>query len=615
MALIGGKAMAQGDNCHVKLSGNDKSLYDKAVEHYNNKRFGQCIALMKQVSAKHREAADPYFYLGAASVRNNERPGVIRGYFNRLFKVCPDYDNALAYYYMGVVDYSYKEYASAVENLNRYFEMTQATPRPDWEAVYEEASSYLYWSEFLNDAIQNQAPFNPVVLRGPSSKQDEYLPYVSWDGTELYFLRRVSESNKATYYAKELDHKVLRLHVSRWKDTAYTYGEQLPSPFNEYGEEGGVTMTADNNLLYYSVLMPEVGYNNCDIFYSERKNGVWQPLQNAGRNVNGKQSWESQPTITADGQYLYFASDRAGGYGGTDIWYCRRLANGDWSRAENLGPRVNTAGNEKCPFIHADGHTLYFASNGWQGFGGYDMYFIDLNDNYLQYPTNMGLPINTEEDDICLGITADGKRGYFANKSTEYAGIGGTDIFTFELYPAAQPEEMAVVKGQLRGKDGQTLKGRITVLRDNPEADRYIVDNAKGHFALVLSAKHQNTVVVAVEGCLPLTYCGPASRIARDLGASSFTPLAAQLWGRYPLPLPKESLKEGQLGEEAQTILAAYADYLLEHPKTHLRIEAPTMEEARAVYEYFVSHQLRAERFEYKPVASLGTAQIVITQL
>ncbi len=606
-------AQAQGDNCHPKFSGSDKSDFEKGVEAYNNKRYQQCITLMRKVSNKNRTAADPYFYLGVSAVKVGERPATIRKYFNKLFKYCPDYPNALAYYYMGVVHYSYKEYDEAVQQLNAYFDMTNQQPNPAYDAVYEEASTYLYWSEFLSEAQQNQAPFNPTVLRGVSSKSDEYLPYISLDGKELYFLRSVSASPQKTFYAKELDDKVLRLFCSRWKDTAYTYGEMLPSPFNELGDEGSVTMTADNNLLYYSILRHEAGYENCDIYRCERCNGVWQKVENAGRNINGERTWESQPSITPDGQYLYFASNRSGGYGGTDIWVCRRLPNGDWSRAENLGPAINTPGNEKCPFIHADGKTLYFASNGWQGFGGYDMYFINLTDTYLQRPTNLGLPINSENDDICFGVSADGKRAYFANKSTEWKGIGGTDIFTFELYPAAQPEEMTIVNFRIP----KLPTGTVNVLRDKPEADVYLLNDNNDKQAIALSTKGNNTVIINSGNYMPRVVCGNASQVRRDLNAADFTLHEAKLWGRYPLTLPKNNSSKSilPLGENANAILDAYVEFLLAHPKMRICIEATKMDEAKAIHDYLLSRQLRAERLEYKPNQALSAPQIIITQM
>lgn len=605
------------DDCHPHFTGSDKSDFEKGVEAYNNRRYQQCITLMRKVSNKNRTAADPYFYLGAASVKAGERPATIRSYFTKLFKYCPDYPNALAYYYLGVVHYSYKEYGDAVTQLNRYFEITNQQPNPAYDAVYEEASTYLYWSEFLSEAQQNQAPFFPTVVRGASSNSDEYLPYFSPDGKELYFLRSVPAHHKRSFYDQTMDEKVLRLFCSRWKDTAYTYGKMLPAPFNSGDDEGGITLTADGKTLYYSRVHTERGYSNCDIFCCRRKNGIWQNPQDVGHNINGDRTWESQPSVTADGQYLFFSSNRPGGLGGTDIWRCRRLPNGDWSRAENLGPAVNTPGDEKCPFIHADGKTLYFASNGWQGFGGYDMYFIDITDTYLQRPTNLGLPINSEDDDICFGVTTDGKRGYFAGKSLDWTGIGGTDIFTFELYPAAQPEEMAIVTSRpLKGIEGRPAQGSVNVLRQKAEADIYPVEG-DGEITLALSVRGSNTVVVNVEGCLPMVFCGNAAQVRRDLNAASFQLLPAQLQGVYPLPLPTHGANRDilPLDNAATAVLDAYADYLLAHPKMHIRIEAPRMDQAKALYDYLLSRQLRAERFEYKPNSALSSPRIVITQM
>lgn len=613
MSLLPLLAAAQGDNCHPHFSGSDRSDFDKGLEAYNNKRYQQCLSLMRKVSQHNRTAADPYFYMGVSAVKTGERPAAVRNHFNKLFKYCPDYPNALAYYYMGVVEYSYKNYDEAVRQLNRYFDITNQQPNPDYDAVYEEASTYLYWSEFLAQAQLNQVPFFPTVLNGASSRSDEYLPYISPDGSEIYFLRSVSASRQKTIYKKENDDKVLQLFSCRWKDTAFARAEPLPPPFNVLGNEGSVTMTADNNTLFYSVMQNQNGYDNCDIYYCQRLNGVWQTIQNAGRNVNGERSWESQPSITPDGQYLYFASNRSGGQGGTDIWRCRRLDNGDWSRAENLGPAINTPGNEKCPFIHPDGKTLYFASNGWQGFGGYDMYFIDITDTYLQRPTNLGLPINTEDDDICFGVTTDGKHGYFAGKSTEWTGIGGTDIFSFELYPDAQPEEMAIVKGTLRDIQGRPLQGSVNVIRRKTDTEHYIVDQSDGRFALALSAKDENIVILSAEGHLPRVAVGNARQLQRDLNASDCALQAAKLLDRYTLPLDKKQISD--LSTKSSPILDAYQQYLLQHPRMHIRIEATQLDQAKAIHDYLLSLQLRPERLQYKANPSLARPQIVITDI
>lgn len=609
-------AVAQGDDCHPHFSGSDKSDFDKGIEAYNNKRYQQCLSLMRKVSQRNRTAADPYFYMGISAVKCGERPAAIRSHLTKLFKYCPDYPNALAYFYMGVVEYTYKNYEDAVVQLNRYFDIANQQPNPAYDVVYEEASTYLYWSEFLAQAQQNQVPFYPTILRGPSSRYNEHRPFITPDGKELYYLREIPDPRKKTFYSREQDNMVLRLFVSRWKDTAYTAGEQLPLPFNRDDVEmSNITSTADGNLIFLSVMSSDNGHPNCDIYYCRRTNGKWGALQNAGRNVNGERTWDSQPSITPDGQYLYFVSNRSGGQGGDDIWRCRRLANGDWSRAENLGPAVNTPGNEKSPFIHADGKTLYFASNGWQGFGGYDMYFIDLTDTYLQRPTNLGLPINSEENDISFNVSTDGKQGYFAGKSTEWAGIGGNDIFSFELYPAAQPEEMDIVSGTLLTSSGKKAQGTIAVLRQKSDADLYAVDSSDGRFAIALSARNSNTVIVNIENCMPRVAIGNAHQLRRDLNAADFTAQPAVLWGRYTLPLASNVAKSIATNRQMATILDAYADYLLQHPRMHIRIEATTIDEAKTIYDYLLSRQLRAERFEYKPNQSLAKPQLVITQM
>lgn len=386
--------------------------------------LAQDPAALRKYSAKHPQEPDPYFQLGLHYAHEGNITA-IRRYFTKLEQLAPDYPNALAHYYWAVIDYTDECYEGAVLHLNRYFELVAQTQDKEQMKVYEEASNYLYWSQFLSEALLSQVPFNPVVVPGVSSRSEEMLPYLTWDGQEFYFLRMVEEKQPASFYTKNNVRKVPMLCVSRRKDSTFTAGEPLPYPFNQGAAEGSVSLTADGREIYFT----RQNGKSFDIYMAERKDGVWQEAVLLGPQVNDPKAWDAQPTVTPDGQYLYFASNRSGGQGGTDIYRCHRLPNGDWSRAQNLGEAVNTPGNEKNPFICGDGHTLFFSSNGWQGFGGYDMYFIDLDCGAIR-PTNLGMPINGEQDEAGFGVTADGRQGYFANK----------DIFLFELYPDARPQ-------------------------------------------------------------------------------------------------------------------------------------------------------------------------------
>lgn len=549
LLLLSCLSLSAQEVCKYAYPSGEKAKLNKAIEAYEKGHYPEATDILRKLSAKHPKAAEPLFYLGMIAAKENQNPGAIRRYFSKLEDVCPEYPDAMALFYQGVIDYTDERYEEATAHFNRYFELTNSHSTPEQLKVYEEASNYLYWSQFLAEAKLNPVPFFPTVVTGVSSRTDEILPYCTWDGKEYYYIRQVAQRKEKTFYTKMDEKLAPRICMSERKnDTAFSKGIELPAPFNQGAQEGGVTITADKTLLYYSVLNETAGKPNVDIYFSKRQSGGdWGPIESAGLNVNDAKSWDAQPSITPDGQYLYFASNRPGGYGGTDIWYCYRLPNGDWSRAKNLGPAVNTAGNEKCPFIHADGKTLYFSSNGWQGFGGYDMYFINLR-NGDQRPTNMGMPINDEGDEFAFGITADGRQGYYSGKSKDNTGVGGYDIFEFELYPDARPEGMKML----------TL---------DKTYDKVIVRRYGADDAVYLNT---NTVMVSIK----------EKNVIAKYKDNSITILNKLTDGK------------GHITPEGKMAIDLYADFLIDHPAYQASIQGP-----QSIFDYLVNdRKIRKER-------------------
>lgn len=477
-----------------KMAGADKEKMERAVADYQKGRYRQSAEQLRVLSQRYPNNADIYFYLGLNAVKHDFNVAGIRRYFPKVIQLVPDYPNAVAHYYMGLIHYTDDHFDDAVADFNRYFERANANGTPESDALYMEASNYLYWSQFLADAYRNMVPFNPTVVRNLSSSDDEMLPFFTHDERYCFFLRNTTVKSRTAYYNHELSQKQMRLYMSQLADTAYTLPQMLPAPFNQGDPEGGVSLTSDNHELFYSVIRRVRGYNNSDIYCSRLTPQGWTPVHNLGDSVNNMDSWESQPSVTPDGQWLYFASNRKGGLGGTDIYRCHRKADGTWGEPVNLGSSVNTPGNEKCPFIHADGHTLYFASNGWQGFGGYDMYFINLDESG-EIPTNMGLPINSEDDDISFGVTANGQHSYFAGRPPALSGLGGTDILWFELYPAARPEGMKMYSGRVTAPDGKPIQATLAVDHSSQHPALYRTDE-EGRFSILVSLKHDNIVTV-----------------------------------------------------------------------------------------------------------------------
>ncbi len=559
--------------CGVKIRPADTRAYNEALRLYEARRYHESAQQMRHIAGRNPKAADPQFWLGMAAVKDGFNATGIRRYFTRCIELCPNYPNPLAHFYMGMILYTDDRYDDAVAELNQYFELANGSTDRAVGAVYEEASNYLYWSQFLAEATLNMAPFDPQPLYGVSSKHDEMLPFITVDGTEAYYLRQLPEQHGPTVYHRELERKEWNLCVSRFRDTAFDRGAPLPPPFNSGAPEGGVSITADGSELYYSVIHTVNGYANSDIYCVRREGGRWQVPEALGPQVNGDRSWESQPSVSADGQTLLFASNRKGGQGGIDIWRCHRLPNGDWSRAENLGPNVNTAGNEKAPFLAADGRMLYFLSDGWQGFGGYDIYFANLADPYGNRPTNLGLPINTESDEVSFGVTADGRRAYFGGRME---GTRSRDILVFDLYPAARPEPMALC--------------RLNVVSPRRSWDTI----------MVLSEQYSQVLTFSDSASLPYIRCGKARDFASQTIAINDT----------LMPLSATLQPGSRLTPDGEMVVDALAAWLVQHPLVRLSVEAPRSTDARAVVDRIRSKGIRPDRLAYRGGTDIKRLQI-----
>ncbi len=565
--------LAASQDCITEVKSSDRKTYNEALEQYGQQHFREASQLLRRVAQHNPKSADPQFWLGMTAVRNGFNTTAIRKYFTKCIELCPDYPNALAHYYLGMIFYTDARYDEAMAEMEAYFRLANNSNDATQTAVYEEASAYLYWSRFLAEAVRNMAPFDPHILTGVSSKRNENLPFITPDGLHCYYLREMPLKRDGTsFYVSQMEKTRWTLFRSDWQDTAFSRGVELPAPFNSGDPEGGVSLTADGRMLFYSRIMTTAGYPNSDLYCGEwsEADKRWKvhPLENG---INGDRTWESQPSVSADGQWLYFASNRKGGLGGIDLWRCHRLKNGDWSRPENLGPSVNTPGNEKFPFLHADGHTLYFVSDGWQGFGGYDIYFIDLAEAGAARPTNLGLPVNSEGDELSFGVIADGTRAYFPGR---LASSRSTDILMFDLYPAARPEAMRLCRLKVEGSD--TL--------------------------MMLSEHKASTVVLSREGKLPFITSGKARELdgRRVVLADSVAQLAV-------------TFADGMLTPWAESVLDAWAAWLFDHPRVHMAVECPKAAEAKTVYDFLMKKKLRAERLSYRGGTSIIHPQMRIT--
>jgi outer membrane protein OmpA-like peptidoglycan-associated protein len=362
-----------------------------------------------------------------------------------------------AYFLPGYYMYARAEagvgnFAKALQLIGLYLQ------QPDLhESSRRDALLWRAHYEFGLKSEEQHIPFNPINLGDSINSVDpEYFPTLPIDQKTLIFTRRVNNV-KEDFFISHL------LPDSQWsKAKPLILGSQflgnraggnVNSPYNE----GAETISQDGKILIYTICDRPGGMGSCDIYYAVRTDSGWSQPYNIGPPVNTPY-WESQPCLSPDNRDLYFVSNRPGGYGGSDIYVSHLQPGGTWGQPVNLGPDINTAGDESSPFIHADNQTLYFASSGWPGVGGVDLYYSRRQpDGSWSKPHNLGYPINTIDHDGSIFVTADGKTAYFASDRSD--SHGELDIYKFELYAGAQPVHTLYVQGYVY--DNKTNK-RLT---------------------------------------------------------------------------------------------------------------------------------------------------------
>jgi outer membrane protein OmpA-like peptidoglycan-associated protein len=310
--------------------------------------------------------------------------------------------------------------------------------------------------EFAIEAIKNPVPFSPVNIGdGVNTADNEYWPSITVDGQTL-MLTRQSRSGERGSIGQE-DFYISHLSGNNWQK-AVNAGSPLNTPQNE----GAQTLSSDGHYMYFTACERQGGLGSCDIYFSAFNGKGWSLPVNLGPPVNSAY-WETQPSVTSDGKTLYFSSNRPGGFGGKDLWKTVQTNDGKWSVPVNLGSVINTPGDEMSPFIHFDGKTLYFASDGRPGMGGFDLYISRLqNDSVWSEPRNLGYPINTFNDEMGLIIESNGQKAYFSSQRDDST---GKNIYSFNLYESIRPEPVSYVKGNVTDRiTGQALKAEYELI-------------------------------------------------------------------------------------------------------------------------------------------------------
>lgn len=333
---------------------------------------------------------------------------------------------------------------SALVCFQRYLQSANLSPekQAEWESKLASVATAV---RLMNNPISLNA-FS--MGEGVNGSTAEYHPTFSLDGkTVVFTVRMPYRGGCPGFGAREEEN----FYQSQWDGNKWLPRSPIQGRVNTPCNEGAACISADGRFLFFAASAKADNFGSMDLYVSEWKGGAWQEPKNLGHRVNGPH-WESQPNFSADGKTLYFVSNRPGGLGKQDIWKTYRLPNEEWSDPVNLGSPINTPEDDFSPFLHANQHTLYFASKGHPGLGGSDIFIADLqpNGNWANI-RNFGYPLNTIRDERLLVISADGKKGYYASNSS--GGQGDFDLYGFDIPVHLQPEPVTWLNATVIAED------------------------------------------------------------------------------------------------------------------------------------------------------------------
>jgi outer membrane protein OmpA-like peptidoglycan-associated protein/tetratricopeptide (TPR) repeat protein len=590
-------------------------LYNQAIERAQDGNLIHAVGLLKQCIEQDNKYLDAYLSLAGVY-------GQLKNYKNSV--EC--YEKAFVQDTNYTMDYKLPysiqlaglgEFEKALDVINELLEKKPPKNENSLKACQYRKRCYEFAVDYSKKNNGRDYVFSPHNMGSDiNSSESEYLPSLTIEGKELVFTRRLGAFNEDFFYSQKTN--------ADWDKAKPIEGE-----VNTDQNEGAQNISQDGQLLVFTGCNRRDGFGSCDIYMSYRTASGWSEAVNLGGRINSGQ-WESQPCLSPDKQSLYFASRRAGGYGGSDIYISHMEANGKWGEPENLGPVINSKGDEQSPFMHADNQTLYFTSDSWPGYGETDLFYTRKGPGGdWSVPANLGFPINTISHEAGLFIAADGKTAYYASDRSDSK--GGLDIYSFELREDVRPYKTLWVKGTVFDK--KTTKGLPSTVELIDLASKQLISKAQtdeeGRYLVTLPVGKDYAFNVNRKGYLfysdnfLLSRNSPDSSYEKNIPLQPLEVNAAIVLNNIFFDVNKFELKP-----ESQVELDKIVQLLKDNPTLKIEISGHTdnagkpadnlalsNNRAKAVVRYLVTNGITAQRLtakgygETKPAADNKTEE------
>lgn len=583
------------------------AYYEESENFYIRRQYGQAVELLQKALDKDENFAEAHMRMMRIYSTTDDKDKIRYHAIQIIAHQSNNSKFAEAYYILANLSFDEGQYEEAEKYISQMLAMdVNQRIRQEGERMQANIS-------FARTAINNPLPFQPKPLSTTINKLPlQYFPVFTADQQSIIFTGRRG-------ITPQFDED---LYISTKNAQGEWQAPKLISPnITSEFNEGTCTISADGRTLIFTSCLGRRGLGSCDLFISFKEGDEWTIPENMGNSINSG-AWESQPTLSADGKTLYFVSDRPGGQGMRDIYVSHLAEDGQWEKPYNLGPGINTSQDEVSPFIHVNGQTLFFASTGYPGFGGFDIYQAEKRGESWTPPVNLGYPLNAKGDQVSFFMTADGSKGYYSlEKGRENIDYTST-LMEFDVPEAIQVKNRSnFVKGIIRNAETkQVLSAEVELFDLNEQKKEYSVqsDAVSGEYMMVLTEGSEYALYVDKAGYLfeSLTF-----NYSDDFHpALKLDPIYIDIY-LQPIKAGKETVLNNiffdtdqyVLKPKSKTELEKVIRFLDENPDIRVRINGHTddvgsdqynqqlsLNRAKAVYEYLKETGISADRLDYK---------------
>lgn len=579
-----------------------EKYYEEARQYLKRAQFREAFEPLQDALDKDPNFIEVWLAMGSANYRLGRFEETLAA-LHKALEIDPDYPKSkYAYFLIGEIYFKQSNYEESKAYLGHYLSLDE-TEMQKRELAEEMVDN----CQYALAAMATPFDYNIEILPDHANAFAlQYFPVLSVDQQKIYFTRRegISVQNDEDIFFSD-----------KQADGSWSMPQSVSDNINSEYNEGAASLSADGRMLVFTSCDGRRGYGSCDIYVSYKEGDNWSEPENMGNMINSE-AWEAQPSLSADGRTIYFVSNRQGGFGRKDIWSSTKNKKGKWGEAINLGKKINTNKDEISPFIHANGESIYYSSNGKIGLGGLDIYMSERSDSIWSEPINLGYPLNDAHDQLSLYISSNGEKGYYTIEKKD-RGNFESKLYSFDLPDSFQvSNRSSYLKGTVSDAEtGAPLSAEIKLykLDDEKFYSELASDKKNGEYTVVLSESNQYGLYVSAKGYLFRDFSFSFDDIDAfdsnllDIKLEPVKIGATTILGNIFFDFNEYTLQRSSMSE-----LKEVYDFLRQNPNVKVEISGHTdnvgsveynlelsTKRAKSVYDFLIFKRIRPEQISY----------------